>query len=307
MTIVSTGSRLHFGLFNAGNSAEGLRFGGLGMMVHEPRVRVSVFRSKAWSGTGPNWERALEAARRVSVQQPMEVVVETCPPLHSGLGVGTQLAMATGRAVALELGIDLPNESLARIVRRGLRSGIGVHGFASGGFILDHGHSGDAVSSVERFHWPEDWSILLVRPPNAPVWHGPAEVRSFARRRDPTSSAALEGRLRILGGRVIEALAGQDLQAFGDCLHCYNRLAGDAFAEDQGGEYSSESVREIVQWFRSNGILGVGQSSWGPTVFAVVESKYLAPWRDSLAGRFHGQADVATTGGAESGFRIESQ
>ena len=37
----------------------------------------------------------------------------------------------------------------------------------------------------------------------------------------------------------------------------------------QGGIYSCPATAELVQWLRGRGVRGVGQSSWGPTVFAM--------------------------------------
>jgi len=305
MTTVSTGSRLHFGLFNAGN-IEGPQFGGLGLMIDSPRVKVSVFSSETWQARGLECERALEAARKLA-DRPFEVVVESLPPLHSGLGVGTQLALSTGRAIATELGISLENEELAQIVGRGLRSGIGVRGFHTGGFILDHGHNGIALSPTERIAWPESWRILLIRPHVPAAWHGSAETRAFARQRDCTAAMRIERELRFLSGEVASALKACEFDTFGEQLFQFNRLAGEAFAEDQGGTYSSKAVTEIVQWFRDRGLRGVGQSSWGPTVFAMVKDEESTAWQTAATAAFAGIAVVETASGANSGFESQSR
>jgi beta-ribofuranosylaminobenzene 5'-phosphate synthase len=309
VTTISTGSRLHFGLLNAGGVAGQPHFGGLGLMIDSPRVKVSVREFDTWLADGPECERATTAARKVAqhagTHLGFAVHVEACPPLHSGLGVGTQLALAAGRAMAEQLGIGMNHEDLVRVVGRGRRSGIGARGFHSGGFILDHGHAENELSHTERIEWPEDWCILLVQPSLDPIWHGPAELQSFARPRDPAESVSIEMQLRILASDVTDALRRQDFEAFSECLYRYNRLAGKAFAEDQGGNYSSNTVEEIVQWFRAGGLRGVGQSSWGPTVFAIVDRKYAVGWWDSAAKHFLGKADVTITDGARSGFRME--
>ena len=49
-----------------------------------------------------------------------------------------------------------------------------------------------------------------------------------------------------------------------------NARAGDAFAAAQGGRYAAPAVTALVARLRGLGVKGVGQSSWGPTVFAVV-------------------------------------
>lgn len=40
----------------------------------------------------------------------------------------------------------------------------------------------------------------------------------------------------------------------------------------QGGPFASPRIGELVKTLRAAGVRGVGQSSWGPTVFALCES-----------------------------------
>ena len=47
---------------------------------------------------------------------------------------------------------------------------------------------------------------------------------------------------------------------------------GHAFAEFQGGMYSSKNVRKIFNELEKMGIKGYGQSSWGPTSFVLCEN-----------------------------------
>ena len=50
----------------------------------------------------------------------------------------------------------------------------------------------------------------------------------------------------------------------------------------QGGPFASEEIGRLVDALRDHGVDGVGQSSWGPTVFAIVpneaEARPLADW-----------------------------
>jgi beta-RFAP synthase len=211
-------------------------------------------------------------ARRFT-HQPFRVEVLSCPPEHIGLGVGTQLGLAVAKAVAAELGLPyLSAVELAERVGRGARSGVGVHGFDGGGLILDAGkRNGEAVSSLHsRRHLPEDWRVVLACPRGAPRWHGDAERRAFA-----APSAVDTTRLRelfeILGKTT-------EYATFAEALHEYNRLAGAVFAEAQGGDYSSPEVAALIARVRALGVPGVGQSSWGPTVFAITPDADRAAW-----------------------------
>ena len=72
----------------------------------------------------------------------------------------------------------------------------------------------------------------------------------------------------------------RDLGAFGEAVHEFNRQAGIIFASVQQGPYADARAAEVIEYIRAQGIAGAGQSSWGPTVFALVESHEQA---DSLA------------------------
>ena len=74
--------------------------------------------------------------------------------------------------------------------------------------------------------------------------------------------------LVLLG--MLPALMERDLDTFGEALHDFNARAGEVFAPVQGGTYAGRRVEEIVTFFRRRGVRGVGQSSWGPAVFAIL-------------------------------------
>lgn len=288
MTRVVAPSRLHFGLLNVGAAGVGLRqYGGAGLMITEPSVAVRVAQSDVWESEGPSAERALGFARQFVgqlpdvLQRPVRVTVDRCPPEHIGLGVGTQLGLAVAKAIATEFGMtDLGLEALARMTGRGGRSGIGLHGFAHGGLIVDGGHdrSGRVAPMLARYEFPQEWCIVLARPLDPGVgWSGNRERAAFARSRPPQVTVPLTDRMsRLLLLGLLPALLERDCDTFGEALHEYNRLAGRMFAEDQGGDYASPEVETIIDTVRGLGVAGAGQSSWGPTVFAVCEDESFA-------------------------------
>jgi len=282
-------SRLHFGLLNvptADTPTDARLFGGIGLMVADPGVIVRVTPADEWSASGPSAGRALAFAQRFSdetvahasgSERAFRIDVESCPPEHVGLGVGTQLGLAVAKAIAVAVGQpQLTAVELAARVGRGARSGVGVHGFDGGGLILDAGkRNGEAVSALHsRRILPDGWRVVLACPRGAPRWHGDAERRAFA-----TPTAANAARLREL----FDILAGTtDYPTFADALHEYNREAGAVFASSQGGVYSSPPVAALVDRVRALGVPAVGQSSWGPTVFALTPDAERADW---LAGQ----------------------
>ena len=51
------------------------------------------------------------------------------------------------------------------------------------------------------------------------------------------------------------------------------RITGAHFASAQGGCFASPAVAEVLAWLEREGVPGIGQSSWGPTGFALLSSE----------------------------------
>ena len=61
-------------------------------------------------------------------------------------------------------------------------------------------------------------------------------------------------------------------------------MLGAYFAPLQGGApFASPDVAAALQLLESEGALGIGQSSWGPTGFAFVPTREQAEWLVALA------------------------
>ncbi len=305
MIRIRTGSRLHFGLFalpsedaepwlnQEGEPALPRRqFGGVGLMIDKPGIELTVEDASTSSAQGPLAERALRFAQTycatIGVSRSFAIRVERASPEHAGLGTGTQLGLAVAHGVANLIG---PHERtldaavLAEGIGRGLRSAIGIHGFERGGFLVEAGKtSKDAVSPlIFKQEFPRDWGVLLILPRALQGTHGSGEVEAFAglarRKRDDCATESL-CRIVLLG--MLPALEQSDLAAFGEALYEFNRWSGAMFKTAQGGIYSSPRVAAIVKELRMLGVKGVGQSSWGPTVFGIVDKGQAAELRDHL-------------------------
>jgi beta-RFAP synthase len=327
MVRVRTGSRLHFGLLSfpaeaLGSSAARPQtvatrwFGGVGLMVEMPALQLLTEPSAAWSADGPLSDRALTFARRFAQSspdvglQPRRISIEQAPPEHRGLGTGTQLGMAVARALSLNCGLGkLSAAELALRVGRGARSSLGIHGFAQGGFLVEAGKRQAAEVSplVARLPFPETWRLVLIFPPCGQGLSGADEQEAFRRlQSQPLTLATTDTLCRLVLLGMLPALAECDFEAFSDALYDFNVRVGTAFAPIQGGSYAHPRIVELVTWMRRQGIRGVGQSSWGPAVFALVADEEQAVW---LAERIRqtfalDQAQVTVTkacnGGAET-------
>jgi beta-ribofuranosylaminobenzene 5'-phosphate synthase len=271
-----TPSRLHFGLLSWGSEAP-RQFGGVGLMVDAPGLTIVAEPSESWSSDGPLAGRVLDFARRSAeglerrgiVVRPLAFRVDSHPPEHVGFGVGTQLGLGVARLVCEAAGLVEPSTTeLAGLSGRGLRSGIGLHGFAQGGLIVDGGRVGPEgiPPLVARLEFPPEWSVLVVLAVRGPGLHGLREVRAFAEL--PPSTDALTDRLcRLVLLGLMPAVVERDFSRFGAALEEIQRRVGEGFASAQGGTFADPGLESIAVQMRAAGLRGVGQSSWGPTLY----------------------------------------
>lgn len=283
---VCTSSRLHFGLWTLSRQAA-RRYGGVGAMVTQPRLRLRLEPAAGFGVAGLLADRVGEAACRWSrfYGRPLpdcRLRLLEAPALHVGLGVGTQLALATARLLHAWWNEPLPPPPvLARSVGRGRRSAVGVYGFLGGGLIVESGKSpGEWLSPLEaRVFLPDSWRFLLVRPRCERGLCGSDEEEALARcaeRGDELAGALAETARTSL----LPAARDGNFAAFAQALARYSALAGDCFRFVQGGRYGSEVIRRLVHWLEHQQVPAFGQSSWGPTLFVLMPDQHSA---ESLA------------------------
>jgi beta-ribofuranosylaminobenzene 5'-phosphate synthase len=286
-------SRLHFGLFQAAAAgrwdnldAQPLlrerRFGGVGLMVEEPGIVVRAEPAAGWSARGPMSERGLEFARCFAATlpegllRPQALTIEQAPPEHCGLGSGTQLALALARALAAACGRPQWDAvELARRVGRGLRSAVGIHGFDRGGLIVEAGKLGDEPVAPLLVHeaLPEAWRILVMLPASGEGLHGPSEHAAFDELASTADPGLIETLARLVLLGMLPALHEGDCAAFGEAVYDFNARVGERFAVIQGGRYAARECADLIRFVRGMDVTGVGQSSWGRAVFAVIEDE----------------------------------
>ncbi|MCC3245301.1 GHMP kinase [Methylocystis sp. WRRC1] len=310
---VTATARLHLGFLDM-NGGLGRKFGGLGLSLDSPATRLTLTRAPANRVEGPESERAarlLEKAQAALTPDARHsLVVHEAIPAHSGFGSGTQLALAV--AAALRRLEDLPHDPAAdaAMTSRGARSGLGAGLFATGGVVVDGGRGPQTKTPpvIARAEFPEDWRVLLVSDPTAVGLHGSDEREAFATL-PPLSEAASGELCRLVLMQALPALAERELAPFGAAVTRIQEIVGDYFAPAQGGRrYTSAKVEQLVAGLLAEGATGVGQTSWGPTGFAFVESEAAAR---RLVERFAAAAraqELALTihSGLNRGARIEA-
>lgn len=294
---VVTGARLHFGLF-APHAGADRAYGGCGMMVDEPRTEIVVTatdeKSDMVDAPSDDVRTAIEQTRdrcrrHLGIESRLSIRVEEIAPRHAGFGSGTQLALAVAAGIGRLNGEASPD--LVGPTGRGRRSAIGVHGFARGGFLVDSGRSReDALGGLDaRLEVPADWRVVLATPLEDAGRSGREEREAFERL--PTSANDFADRMRRrVDETLVPALRAGDFATFAEAIREHGRDAGRSFAEVQGGLFSTPETARLVAWFEERGLVGVGQTSWGPTVFAFTSNESEA--RD-IAGRLSDRGALA--------------
>lgn len=271
---VEAPARLHLGFLDL-HGGLGRRFGGFGLAVENIATRLSVTKSASFSACGPEAERALKHARNLFAQLRLPHAVSLrifeAIPSHVGLGSGTQLALAVGTAIARLYELNLSTHEIGMMLNRGSRSGVGVGSFDTGGFVVDGGRGrADQLPPVTaRLDFPADWRIVLVHDCSGRGLHGAQEISAFeALPEFPAERAAHLCRLLLM--QILPAIADAQLADASHGISELQTVVGDYFAPAQGGRFASETVAAVLGWFERQGISGVGQSSWGPTGFALI-------------------------------------
>lgn len=286
-------ARLHMGFLDL-NGSLGRRFGGLGLALNELATVVTVRPATDFISEGPQSSRAENYVRQLMAAKGLggsvQIQVHQAIPSHSGLGSGTQMALAVGTGIANLYGFDLPLREMARELQRGGRSGIGLGLFEQGGFVVDGGRGETDMppAIISRLAFPAQWRLVLAFDRDDVGLHGEQEKQAFASLPEfPEADAGHLCRLTLM--RALPALAEQDIEEFGEAISEIQEIVGDHFAPAQGGRFASPRVEKALCGLRSQGAYGIGQSSWGPTGFALADSETqahaLAAWARKEYGR----------------------
>ncbi len=231
-------------------------------------------------------------------ESPSIIRLDRPPEAHAGLGSGTQLACSVATAVASEYLRSQDERStltaaniwehpifandrsavrrLADATGRGSRSYVGLAGHLYGGLIVDRGISSESNSErvIERLAIPNTWYAVLVRPTASTTISGTLEIDYFAQCAVPNPNR--QRMLSLIEEEIKPSIDLADIARFGDAIYQYGRLAGEIFRAAQGGIYRDENVASLIEAIRNLGVSATGQTSWGPTVYAIVESSIRA-------------------------------
>jgi beta-ribofuranosylaminobenzene 5'-phosphate synthase len=294
---VKTPARLHLGLIDM-NGDLGRMFGGLGVGIDHPNVIVEAQKAENFSVTGQEVEIASQLADRFfqayHVQPKARINVAQAIPAHVGLGSGTQFSLAIAVALAILFKINASIPELAVAMGRAKRTAVGTTIFQYGGFVVDGGKNTKTESFpplIYRQPFPREWRFVVAMPDLNKGLSNSEENSAFkSLTKMPSGDVGQICRLTML--QLLPALAEHDIESFGCALTKIQVLTGRHFAQAQGGTYSSPAAVDCIEFMKSTGAYGVGQSSWGPALYAVVKqeqaqdvlSKVRAHLREGVGG-----------------------
>jgi beta-ribofuranosylaminobenzene 5'-phosphate synthase len=282
MVTVETGARLHFGFQNLSLAHQRL-YGGVGVGLSEPGITVDVERAATVECVDEAVEPYLETVVEELGVAGAQVTVRERFARHTGLGSGTQLALACLAGVAEAYDLQTRPRERAPALGRGGRSGVGVATFERGGFVVDVGHptarftteppgrgSWDVPPVLGRWTLPEDWRFVLVTP--AGETRGPSGEGEDRRMRTAVEHAdpgIADDVATLLTRKLLPAVVTDNRAEFGRAIARLGRLNGAWYADEQGGVYRPPAGDLVATLSDSDAVTGAGQSSWGPTVYGL--------------------------------------
>jgi len=277
-------SRIHITLFDL-EGKYGRIDGGVGIALKYPRIVVR-------SGN----------CFKPEVSLPFEVpkmCIEEDFEEHIGLGHTTQYLLSVAKLSAEYNFKRLSSYELAKLVKRGGTSGVGVYAFDYGGFIVDGGHS----TKVKRELLPSDFSSAppppLIARLNFP-WYIYVNVLKGGRRifgKDEIKAfkeAKLEGLdtlARVVLMELIPSVAEKDLEGTLDAISLIQNLG---FKKVEVSLQADE-VKKLMNDMAKIGF-PAGLSSFGPAVYTFVSSKREG---EELISRFDGFISEPNNEGAK--------
>ncbi|QKQ99287.1 beta-ribofuranosylaminobenzene 5'-phosphate synthase [Metallosphaera tengchongensis] len=264
-------SRIHITLFDM-EGKHGRIDGGMGIGLKRPRI---VLRS------GDCTNLNIRGLSTVSF------CIEEDYEEHIGLGHTTQFLLSAAKLHS-ELNLEkMSAVELASKVGRGGTSGVGVHLFDNGGFVVDGGHS----TRIKHIPLPSDFSnapppplllrvnfpwYIYVNVPNGGKIFGSTELDIF-RKYSPSQIGELT---RVVLMEFIPSVVEKDISSALDGLW---KIQGLGFKKVEV-ELQSNEVKDMMIKLYKNGFPS-GLSSFGPAIFTFTATRREG---EELVSRFGG-------------------
>ncbi len=309
---IRTPSRIHITLIDL-NGEIGRIDGGVGLALEEPYVFIKAKESEdvVVKGESENLKRYKTVAEkfRDEFRGGIEIEILRDFKSHVGLGSGTQISLAVGKAFTELNGIEMSVREIAEFVGRGGTSGIGVAAFEFGGFIVDGGHSVKEKNTfmpssfskakpapiLARYDFPE-WDVYVFIP-ESKGFFGKREVDLF-KKNTPLKIEEVRELCHIILMKLMPSVVEEDLEEFARAVY---RIQYIGFKRAEISQYG-DLIYKIIEEAKDYG--AVGMSSTGPSVYFIGEDDGVSVIKDIFREKGV-EVDVIKTKARNRGAEIE--
>lgn len=249
-------------------------------MIDRPQSIVRIRSSDHWQCNRNHAGRIMPIAKRMirwagisDLPRCNVQIADTARP-HCGLGSGTQLSLAVAEAISRFIGLEIPPLILATTISgRGKRSAVGIHGYFQGGLIHEQPQTDQQLNPVkQRIELPTQWRVAFLVPAQTQKNVSGENEREFFSKLGNDATDLVEHLHCIIKQQLMPAAFASDFASFCQAVTAYNESSGQLFRSVQGSAFNGQQVTDLVAKLRAAGQVGIGQSSWGPGVFAWFES-----------------------------------
>jgi len=278
--------RIHLGLLELSGTYMRID-GGVGFSVSAFPITVTVCKSASMQIVSQSEDArhlcqlVLDDMKEILPHNCVQITVETEGRLHCGLGFATQCVFSVAQALLLYFQLDISKEELALLLHRGGTSGIGIHSFYHGGFLVDGGHrfpeEKDTLAPtsqcqpssipplIARLQFP-NWFICIAMPKVPKLLGGLAEVNFW---REVTPIPADECRIlchNLLMG-MLPAVAAGDFPGFCHAI----QISTTTGMKKREIEYWQPAFTQYGTLLEKGGWHGITLSSLGPAIIGFAE------------------------------------
>jgi beta-ribofuranosylaminobenzene 5'-phosphate synthase len=185
-------------------------------------------------------------------------------------------------ASQLELNLNLDLATLQALSGRGGTSGIGIHGFFSGGFVVDAGHPQSEIITLApssqfrprnppmlmlQLPTPSRWRFHLIVP-RGTIREGGSEVDFFACN-TPVLREHVHEAISTTYHGLVAAVRDSDLEQLGAALRRLHQIA----FKDRELRGQGTHVRDVYHRLLATCSAPVGMSSMGPLLYVVLDAQ----------------------------------
>jgi beta-RFAP synthase len=139
-------------------------------------------------------------------------------------------------------------------------------------------------------------------------YFGEKEKNAFQRIEPPPAEVVADVARTVLL-QMIPSIIEEDIEGFGEAMTAMDTKFGSYWIKIQGGIYSHPRIEEAVNFLNENGAVGVGQSSWGPALYGLVQGETQASKLSERLDRFlkeRGGGKAFVTTANNTGAQLET-